>query len=352
MNDLSVATQPFEVKDMHGSGHSSQERYLLQIVTGFFKSKILTIGIEKDLFSFLSDDLKTFEEIQHCLGFGERPTRMFLDTLIDMKLLEVKGSERRYGNTSLSQKFLQKKSITYVGNIVRFFDAFYDDCNRLQESFEKDQPVKDTYSYFFDKKSSDVDTYSGEMQDTSDDIALALVNHYDFDEDDVVLDIGGGTGNFCMNLVTHLPDTKAILFDLPAVCEKAKARLAEFWLANRIQVHPGDFFNDPFPSGFNTALLMRIAHDWSASQLKTILKRIYDGLPRGGKLIICETFTNDDRDQPNDALIVSLILMIISPHGECRSIREMTEILEEVGFRVDDVLDVVIIYQAIVAIKD
>ena len=352
MNDLSVADQLFEFEDVNFDEDSSQERYLLQIATGFFKSKILSIGIQKNFFSFLSDDLKTFQEIQDYLGFSERPSKIFLEALIDMKLITLHGSKRKYGNTPISQSFLQKKSITYVGNIIKFFDAFYDDCSHLVKSFESDQPIKDTYSYFFENKGSDVDTYSNEMQDTSDDIAVALINLYDFDENDVVLDIGGGTGNFCINLVSQLPETKAILFDLPAVCEKAKARLADFWLSNRIDVHPGDFFNDTFPSGFNTALLMRIAHDWSTSQLRTILKRIYDGLPQGGRLIICETFKNDDLNQPNDALIASLILMIISPHGECRSINEMTKILQEVGFRVDEVLDVVIIYQAIVAIKE
>jgi acetylserotonin N-methyltransferase len=96
---------------------------------------------------------------------------------------------------------------------------------------------------------------------------------------------------------------------------------------------------------------MRITHDWPFDRVKRIMSKAFDALPSGGRLLIYETFKNDGKVAPGDQAIISLLLMLISPAGECRSFEDMRTVLKEVGFGKVEFIPTVFIYSMIVAEK-
>ena len=64
---------------------------------------------------------------------------------------------------------------------------------------------------------------------------------------------------------------QGILFDLPAVVERAKANIEAAGLADRCRVVAGNFF-EAVPPGADAYLMRHIIHDWDDEKSLTILK--------------------------------------------------------------------------------
>jgi SAM-dependent methyltransferase len=328
--------------------YTAEERKLFGIMSGFFRSKLLSCAVEFDLFSWLGDEEKTLDAIREHLQLPPRSTRVFLDALVNIELLNVQ--HERYKNTPLARRYLVKGMGQYIGENVALFDSMYQPCADLLNVLRNDQPSDSTYSYFFDTSNPGVGAYCEQMHKSSTIPALAMTQFHDFSGYRTVLDVGGGYGRTCMTLVSQYENLRAILFELPQVCAKAQENLSNFWLSNRIDLHPGDFFQDEFPQA-DAILLMRITHDWPLELVKQIVRKAYDALPSGGRLLIYETFKNNGKVAPGDPAIISLLLMLISPAGECRSFEEMHDVLKEVGFGTVEFIPTVFIYSMIVAEK-
>jgi acetylserotonin N-methyltransferase len=328
--------------------YTEEERKLFNIMTGFFRSKLLACAVEFGLFTWLGNEERTLDEIRLHLQLPQRSTRVLLDALVNSDLLNV--HDDHYQNTTMARNYLVEGTGQYVGENVALFDSMYKPCTDLLDVLRNDRPNNPTYSYFFDNTNSGVDEYCDQMHQSSLIPALAMTQFHDFSEYQTVLDVGGGYGRTCMTLVSQYENLRAILFDLPQVCEKAQKNLSNFWLANRIDVHPGDFFQDDFPQA-DAILLMRITHDWPLERVKRIVSKAFDALPSGGRLLIYETFKNDGKVAPGDPAIISLLLMLISPAGECRSFEDVRGVLKEVGFGRVEFIPTVFIYSMIVAEK-
>lgn len=332
--------------------YTDEEKYLFNLMTGGLKSKVLSTALKVDIFSFLSFRPRSLEEIKKFLTFPPRSLRIFLDVLLNMKLIQI--SNHLYENTRISNRYLVQRKLSYLGGYVDLFDLAYENNADLKEILQDGQPGIFSYGYFFEKEVKNlenIEDYSKIMNETSGELVMALSQFYDFSESELLIDIGGGIGKACMNLVSQHSGLNVILFDLPAICKNVEEKLSTFWLANKIQVCPGDFLKDEFPGGFDTALMMRIAYQWSEEQVKYLFAKVYNSLPQGGKLVIYEAFKDDDKNDPGDATMISLYLLMVSPAGECRTTGEITDWLKEVGFSSVQVINTIYVYKAIVATK-
>ena len=78
----------------------------------------------------------------------------------------------------------------------------------------------------------------------------------------------------------------------------------------RISLVPGDFFEDPLPEA-DVFVLSRIIHDWDANKANGLLQKIYNKLPEGGAVLICEMLLDEDGCGPIDTLLQSLSIYLI-----------------------------------------
>jgi hypothetical protein len=335
---------------MSENAFSPSEKSIFQMMTGFFTSKVLAVAVELDLFTWLSKRPRDFAEIREHFGFAERPCRIFLDTLLSLNLLE--SQENLYGNSHLAETLLVQGRADFQGPHVRLFDNLYLACNNLKAALFENRPVSQDYTYFFHPEGKGGARYSTLMHDSSLVPAMVLPQYWDFSESRKVLDVGGGYGRLCLTLVSQHPQLETILFDLPEVCEKAEEILQSYprGLAGRVHIHPGNFFRDDLPQGADTIVMMRIAHDWPRDRVEMLLRKAFAALPRGGRLLIYETF-KDQEASPGDAALISMLLLLISPGGECRTFAEMQTLLKEVGFGRLELIPTVYFYNLVVAEK-
>jgi cyclopropane fatty-acyl-phospholipid synthase-like methyltransferase len=129
----------------------------------------------------------------------------------------------------------------------------------------------------------------------------ALGEAYDFSKHNVLLDIGGGTGAYCISLCQSYAHLSAIVFDLPPVAQMAYGYLGASGLSNRIEVRAGDFKDELLPEGFDVALLADLLSVATEESNRELLRKVYGLLPAGGVVIISGWILDDTRTGPSFA---------------------------------------------------
>jgi SAM-dependent methyltransferase len=160
-----------------------------------------------------------------------------------------------------------------------------------------------------------------------------LGRRYDFSRHRHFLDIGGGSGGWCIGLRRRYPDLRCTVFDLPEVGELALQSIRESGNEGEITYVAGSFFSDPLPSGADVALLANVLHNWTPEDDRVILGKVHDALAPGGTLLVHEYFFADDWTGLMEAVFEAFVLL--GPEGKSGwqpSYAEMETLLTEAGF--------------------
>ncbi len=113
-----------------------------------------------------------------------------------------------------------------------------------------------------------------------------------------LLDVGGGDGSFLAAAGRRAPALRLWLFDLPAVAERARARLAAAGLAGRAVASGGDMFRDSLPAGADLVSLVRVVHDHDDDAALALLRAVRAALPADGTLLLAEPMAETRGAEP------------------------------------------------------
>jgi hypothetical protein len=310
---------------------------LMQLSTGFWAFKTLAAAHELDLFTRLSDTAGvTSEELAQDLGIHPRPAEMLLTGCAALGLLEKEGG--RYRNSPLAEEFLVRGKPYYFGGFVRMLDQrLYPGWGRLTEAIRTNRPTTwdpdRQRSLFEGEDPAMLALFWEAMHSISTFTARALAEAVDFGRFQRLLDVGGGSGAYDIELCRRYPHLGATVYDLPLVTGIAAGKIAEAGLGGRIATVAGDFFADAaFPAEHDVILLSMILHDWSETKNREILRKCHAALPHGGTVIVSELLVNDEKTGPVPAALMSLN-MLIETEGRNYTPAEYRAWLEEAGFR-------------------
>ncbi|KAL1921087.1 uncharacterized protein VTP21DRAFT_11722 [Calcarisporiella thermophila] len=165
-------------------------------------------------------------------------------------------------------------------------------------------------------------------------IETAVIADYDWNQyaNETIIDVGAGLGRFTRSLLTHYPLLSAVVFDTPAVIEKAK------------QLHPvlpnlsylsGNFFEQLPPA--RVYFLKHVLHDWPDAECLQILCKVRESMRDGGVLLLSETVMEERplRQQCN----MDVLMMVFFREGACeRSLDDYRRLLQEARFEIRKVV--------------
>lgn len=158
-----------------------------------------------------------------------------------------------------------------------------------------------------------------------------VVAAYDFSGFRRMVDVGGGQGTLVAAILRRTSELHAVLFDLPAVVEQARPRLARAGMLDRCELTGGDFF-DAVPAGGDLYVLSRVLHDWDDAAAVRILRRCHAAMPEGATLLLAEAvMPKRATDQP--VAIRMDVHMLTLLGGRERTAAEYQALLEAAGFR-------------------
>jgi ubiquinone/menaquinone biosynthesis C-methylase UbiE len=261
---------------------------------------------------------------------------MLLTGCAALGLLEKQND--RYCNSPLAEQFLVKGQPYYFGGFIEMLDKrLYPGWGKLTEAIRTNRPTTwdpaKQKSLFESEDSAMMALFWEAMHSASTFTARALARAVDFTPFKRLLDIGGGSGAYDIELCRYYPHLHATVYDLPFVTEIAAEKIAQAQLSDRIDTVAGDFFTDlGFPADHDAVLLSMILHDWDEVKNREILRKCHAALPSGGVVFISELLANNDKTGPAPAALMSLNMLIETEGGRNYTASEYSTWLEEAGF--------------------
>jgi O-methyltransferase domain/Dimerisation domain len=163
----------------------------------------------------------------------------------------------------------------------------------------------------------------------------AVAASYDFSALEVIVDVGGATGNLLAHIVARYPQCRGVLYDRPHVVADAPAFLRKKGVENRVRIECGDFFTSA-PAGGDAYILSHIIHDWTEEQCLTILSRCREAMKPGAKLLIVE-FVLPEGNEPHIGKLLDMTMLVVTG-GEERTANEYRTLLARAGLTITRVV--------------
>ena len=161
----------------------------------------------------------------------------------------------------------------------------------------------------------------------------AVAESYDFAGVHTLVDVGGGNGTGLATMLERHPHLRGVLFDLPAVIERAAPGLAA--LGERCELVGGDFFKS-VPARGDAYLLSHVIHDWDEDRALTILRNCREAMGPDGKLLLVEMVIPTG-GEPHPGKMLDVMMLSLTGGME-RTEEQYAELLDRAGFRLTRVV--------------
>lgn len=326
-----VGTRPIARKRARG---------LFDLVAGFVYSQLLLACVQLRLFDRLAQAPMTAaalaQEGQMPLLSAER----LLEAACALDLVQARGAQEdgqpRYGLGALGAAMVGN---TAVAAMIEHHHALYADLADPLALLRSERGGGALSRYWAYAEASEpgalpgqaVAPYSALMSASQPLIAGQVLDAYAIGRHRCLLDLGGGEGVFVANALARAPRLKAMVFDLPAVADNARRRLAQQGLAHRAQAFGGDFLRDALPAGADVVSLVRVIYDHDDEPALAILRAARSALPVGGTLLLAEPMAGAAGAEPMGAAYFGMYLMAMGS-GRSRTAAELTLLLQQAGF--------------------
>lgn len=297
---------------------SNNVSHILEVGFSFWPAKVLLTAVELEVFTKLSGNSMTGEELGRALALHPRGIWDFFDALTALGFLERDGTgaTARYRNTASTAQFLDKNQPDYMGGILemcsRRLFRFWGDLGEALQTGRPQNEVKHTGRTIFDALYEDparLEQFMSAMRGISAPNVQALAEKFDFSKYRTLCDVGGATALLSTLIAARHPHLQCLSFDLPVVEPIARRWIAKASLADRVQAVSGNFFEQPLPRA-DVITMSLILHDWNLEKKQHLIRLAYEALPPGGALIAIENLIDDARRENAFGLMMSLNMLI------------------------------------------
>ena len=312
-------------------------RSLFDLMAGFVYSQTLLACVRLRLFDHLATGPQTLPRLAALTGVPEAGLERLLRAACSLQLLQQRDTGA-YGLGVLGAPLVGDPGIAAM---VEHHALLYEDLRDPVALLKADAPTGRMASYWVYANTAqpgvlsdaDVAAYSALMSATQPMIAEEVLQAVDLRRHRCLLDVGGGEGRFVQQAAEHAPHLQLMLFDLPAVAERARERLTRAGLGRRCTVHGGDFAQDGLPAGADIISLIRVAFDHPDERVLAVLRAVHTALPPGGTVVLAEPMSGTPGAEPMGEAYFGFYLMAMG-RGRPRTPEHLGRLLAAAGFGV------------------
>jgi SAM-dependent methyltransferase len=300
---------------------------LNQTLRGFMESRAILTALELDVFTALEAGA-TAEEVARKIATHPRSTEMFLNALASMGLLTKQNGV--FHNTPVSGRFFAagSKDNARLGllHIVNLWPRWstLTDCVRSGTRVSVPDAVA--------REDNWTEPFIAAMHYYASERAPLVVAAVDAQRIERMLDVGGGSAAYSIAFAKANPKLHATVLDLPSVLPIAERHIRDANLEARIETRPGDLRRDRFGTGFDLVLVSAICHMLGPEENQDLLRRCYEALAIGGKLVIQDFILEPDKTAPKHAALFALNMLVGTESGSTYSHEEYSTWMREAGF--------------------
>ncbi len=312
-----------------------RSRKLFDLVAGFVYTKTLSASIELGLLDLLAKGPLPVGEIARRLDLPLDSAERLVRAAHALDLIRLRGG--RYGIGRLGAMLVDNQWLTAF---VQHHEMAYRDLDDPVRLLRHDTTYRTELSRYWayadhgqlaGLASEHVSPYSEVMAVTLPPVARDSLDAYDLSRHRRLLDVGGGEGVFLEAAGRRHPKLELVLFDLPAVAERAKVRLSAAGMADRSNCIGGNFHTDALPLGADVISLVRVLLDHDDETVRALLRRVHAALPPGGRLLVIEAISGARGAEAAGDAFFNFYLLAMG-RGRARRAAEHEALLRETGF--------------------
>jgi len=308
-------------------------QHLEDLAAGFQRSQVLFTALREEIFSHLQDWIAA-EELGRVLQWSPRGTRMLLDALVGLEL--VQKLEHRYRNAPVAQQCLVPGAPQDQRHILRHKANSWERWGKLDEAARVGAPPP---SLSRERTPEGLRAFICGMADIARNSAEQMIDVLQLDQPMHLLDLGAGPGSYTIALLKRHPHMRATCVDLPEVLEITAEEVTRAGIAERVTLLPGDVTRDTFPPDFDVVLLSNMIHMLGPEENQDLIRRCHAAMIPGGKLVIKDFIVEDERTGPPFSLIFALHMLLSTTGGDVYTRSQVAEWTSEAGFEGGELLD-------------
>ena len=306
--------------------------------------QVLFTAVKHDIFTVLSEDPKTAEQIAQEIGTDSYITEKLLNALVAIGLLTK--SSGKHANTALAETFLVKGKPFYQGNYIKTARTIsvgtspYDDWAKIGQALEQgyvqpdagDMPGWGLYDESFSLTMKEV-AIRGEVQAT----AEVISNYIWFKDAKKLIDLGGTHGLYAIAFADKNPELEATLFDFPGVpaLANAKKHIDQYEMNGRVKIQEGNFMGGDIGEGYD---IVFISHVYlQGAILDGVLSKIHGVLNENGRFILKNCVIHKNRKGSLASAVWDFDMCFWGDEQQMFSIDEYVDLIEAHGFKVENV---------------
>ncbi|WP_394824733.1 methyltransferase [Pendulispora albinea] len=313
---------------------------LEETATGYMAASVLFAAVELGLIDALAEPC-TVEELAQRTGATADGLARLCRVLAGMGLLHREGN--RFLAPAPLRAVLGEQGDASIAAVLRHHHRHVAPLlSRLAEGVRSGKPQHAAWRFAsappaeapyaeLARHPDEYATFLAAMDHASRGVGDAIVRTVDLSAVRSLVDLGGGGGQVARELLGALPLVRIEGFDVAAACSFARARSAAAGFSERHTVAPGDLLDECPVRDADAVLLSAILADWTSSERAIILRRAYDALRPGGRLLVSETLLDDDRRGPPKPAMLSLV-MLVAMRGDQLTESELRAELAAAGF--------------------
>jgi len=319
---------------MSAPGNAQQEpspRPLMRILGDFANSQILDAAIEYDFFTLIHKGLQAADEIARAAGTDGRATRIVLDSLPALDLVEKRAG--KYFLTPTSETFLVRGKAGYVGDFRHVALALWDGMAHLKESLKTGRPLSrmDTGAELqvWEKLVLGIIVIAEPAAKALCDILKIGMERRGLR----VLDIAGGSSIFGMTILSRDPAAQVTQLDWPNVNAVAKKLNKERGLEGKIRFIDGEHHSAAIEANhYDLVIASNFCRFESPKGNQELFAKAHAALKPGGHFVVNDFVPNEERTEPTFALRFSVYTLTHTPEGECWTLSQYSDWLQKAGF--------------------
>jgi ubiquinone/menaquinone biosynthesis C-methylase UbiE len=306
---------------------------------------VLGAAAELNVFTAIGDRQLSLEEVASRLKSDRRATRMLLDALAALRLLEKQNE--RYSMPEALRPLLSEGTpgsilpmIHHSMNILR---------NWTQLAWVVRAGIPGPRAASIRGFDADRAAFIAAMHVVSGPIADDLVARIGPLPFKLLLDVGGASGTWTMAFLRANPQSRATIFDLPDAIQQARERFAGGEFANRVAFSAGDFYRDELPAGADLAWVSAIIHQHGREESRDLFAKVFQALESGGHIAVRDVVMESNRTRPAFGAMFAINMLVNTDRGDTSTFAEIAEDLQSAGFsavehrvRAEDMTSVVV----------
>ena len=312
---------------------------ILQKLQGLGLARAIHVAVRLGLPDFLGNGPKRLSELALATGSNEPALHRLLRCLKHLEIITEIAPEF-YKGTLFSERLRRDRA-----DSLYWLSMLYGDEWQLRAWERLENSIRTGASGMYQAFGTDLWTYLDQHPDSAEHYNRALsglsalndqiASVYDFPEGAVVVDIGGGHGDFLRRILVRNSTVRGVLFDRKSVIDSTDIGDVP-WCRDRLSVFAGDFFESIPPEG-DIYVMKQVLHDWDDPHASAILKSCRRVMKTSAKLLVAELIIPEAGP---GALLGSLLdlHMLVIHGGRERTRQEFAHILRASGYELNRVV--------------